>query len=217
MKQKIDIAELSTEQLEEILIERKAKENDLRQKKRDAYEGIRADVLVRIENSVRAVTADVQELFYFVVAETDAFREVMGEYGQLRKKDQLSFTLKDKKFKVEVKVNKVKKFDERADIAAARLIEFLQGWIKQRDKGSDDPMYQLGMTMLERNRQGDLDYKSISKLYDLEERFNDEDYSAIMKLFKESNVTEGTATNFYFHEKNKMGVWRKLEPSFNRL
>ena len=30
-----------------------------------------------------------------------------------------------------------------------------------RELGTDDPMYQLGMTMIERNRQGDLDYKSV--------------------------------------------------------
>ena len=41
--------------------------------------------------------------------------------------------------------------------------------------------------------------------------------AAIMALFKESHLVEGTATNFYFFEKDRMGVWRKLEPSFNRL
>ena len=42
-------------------------------------------------------------------------------------------------------------------------------------------------------------------------------FTAIMNLFKESHLVEGTATNFYFFEKDKMGVWKKLEPSFNRL
>ena len=78
-------------------------------------------------------------------------------------------------------------------------------------------MYQLAMTLLEHNKYGDLDYKSISKLYELEEQFGDAEYTAIMKLFKESHLVEGTATNFYFFEKDKMGVWKKLEPSFNRL
>ena len=78
-------------------------------------------------------------------------------------------------------------------------------------------MYQLAMTLLERNKYGQLDYKSVSKLYDLESKFNSPDYSEIMQLFKESNVTEGSAVNFYFFEKNELGVWHKLEPSFNRM
>ena len=38
-----------------------------------------------------------------------------------------------------------------------------------------------------------------------------------MKLFKESHLVEGTVINFYFYEKTDLGVWKKLEPSFNRL
>ena len=163
------------------------------------------------------VTENVRGLFAFVSDETEAFRKVMEEYGQLRFDNQLSFTLQEGNFKIEVKTNKVKKFDERADVAAARLIEFLRNWIAGKEKGTDNPMYQLAMTLLERNKYGDLDYKSISKLYDLEEQFNDNDYSETMSLFRESHLVETTATNFYFSEKNDMGVWKKLEPSFNRL
>lgn len=142
----------------------------------------------------------------------------MLEYGQLKRGDQqMSFTAQEGNFKIEVKSNKVKKFDERADVAAARLIEFLQNWIQGKDDGADNPMYQLAMTLLERNKNGDLDYKSISKLYELDNQFNDPEYSDIMNLFKESHLVEGTATNFYFYEKDNMGVWRKLEPSFNRM
>lgn len=213
----IDLNTLSSEELTKLLEKKREEENAEKIKRREAYEAIRADVVARVERKVRAVTSEVRELFDFVKSETEAFYEVMAEYGQLRYDNQMSYTLVAGNFKVEVKANKVKKFDERADVAAARLIEFLQGWIKQSQSGANDPMYQLAMTLLERNKYGDLDYKSISKLYDLEERFNNPEYSAIMLLFRESNVVESTATNFYFYERTKLGVWRKVEPSFNRL
>ena len=216
-KKKIDLSEVSADELEQLLAEKRKQETDNRIQRRAAYEGIRADMLFRVENQVRRVTTDVQSLFDFVVGETDAFKEVMREYGQLKRDTQLSFTLKEKSFKVDIKTNKVKKFDERADVASARLIEFLQGWIKNSDKGSDDPMYQLAMLMIERNRAGDLELKKINKLYDLEDNFNDPEYSDILRLFKESNVVEGTATNFYFSEKTELGVWRKIEVNFNRM
>lgn len=212
-----ELSNLTSKELEELLEKKRNEENAEKQRRREAYEAIRADVISRIELKVRAVTEEVRALFDFVTDETTAFYQVMQEYGQLRYDNQMSYTISSGNFKVEVKANKVKRFDERADIAAARLIEFLQTWIQNSSKGADDPMYQLAMLLLERNKYGDLDYKNISKLYDLEERFNSDEYSAIMRLFKESNVTEGTATNFYFYERTKMGVWRKLEPSFNRL
>ncbi len=209
--------DLSIEQMAEIFEQKKREQKELKMNKRAAYEGIRADLVFKIENAVRRVADDVQQLFNFVCEETEAFRAIMGEYGQLRRENQMSYQLEEGNFRIEVKTNKVKKFDERADLAATRLIEFLTLWISESDKGQSDPMYQLAMTLLERNKYGDLDYKSISKLYELEEDFNSEEYSAIMVLFRESNVVEGTATNFYFWERNNMGVWKKVEPSFNRL
>lgn len=140
----------------------------------------------------------------------------MREYGRLRKEDQSSFTIVDGDMKIEVRSNNVKTFDERADMAAERLVEYLKAWVSRSDKGQDDPMYQLAMTLLERNRQGDLDYKSISKLYGMEDRFDDE-YREIMDLFRESNTVTKTAVNFYFWRRDTNGVWHRLEPSFCRM
>ena len=196
------------------------KEEERRQAldKRAAYEGIRAELITNTERKVRAVCTEVQGLFQYCQDEVLAFREIMLEYGRLKLGDkQMSFKIQDGKFKVDVRANKVKRFDERADVAAARLIEFLQGWIAGKEDGQDNPMYQLAMTLLERNKYGDLDYKSISKLYDLKERFADPEYTAIMKLFEESHLVEGTVINFYFFEKTDLGVWKKIEPSFNRM
>ena len=209
--------DLTVDEMAALLKKKQQEQKELKMNKRAAYEGIRADLVYKIENAVRRVADDVQGLFNFVSTETLAFRDIMGEYGALRKENQQSYTLEEGDFRIEVKTNKVKGFDERADLAATRLIEFLTLWISESEKGKNDPMYQLAMTLLERNKYGDLDYKSISKLYELEEDFNNEEYSAIMVLFRESNVVEGTATNFYFWEKNNLGVWKKVEPSFNRL
>ncbi|HBX44456.1 MAG TPA: DUF3164 domain-containing protein [Porphyromonadaceae bacterium] len=217
MEKTIDLSNVSAAELEALLKRKKEEEHKAELAKRDAYEGIRAQLIHAVMQKVEGVTSDVENLHDFVVNETDSFKAVMAEYGQLKYSGQMSFRIQNENYRIEVKSNKVKKFDERADIAATRLIDFLQKWIKQSQKGTDDPMYQLAMVLLERNKQGDLDYKNISKLYDLENRFNDAEYSDIMKLFKESHLVDGTATNYYFFKRDKQGVWRKLEPSFNRL
>lgn len=213
-----DLSKLSSKELEALLAQKKEEERRQALDKRAAYEGIRAELITNTERKVRAVCTEVQGLFQYCQDEVLAFREIMLEYGRLKLGDkQMSFKIQDGKFKVDVRANKVKRFDERADVAAARLIEFLQGWIAGKEDGQDNPMYQLAMTLLERNKYGDLDYKSISKLYDLKERFADPEYTAIMKLFEESHLVEGTIINFYFFEKTDLGVWKKIEPSFNRM
>lgn len=212
----IDLSKLSAAELEAALQRKREEERNTALQRREAYEGIRAELLTRMSARVEAVAFDAKSFADECTNESAAFREVLAEYGQLRNPGQLSFTIRDDKFKWEVKSNKVKRFDERADVAAARLIEFLQAWIKNQQDGIDNPMYQLAMTLLERNKYGDLDYKSISKLYDLETKFNNPEYTDIMNLFRESNIVEGTAINHYFYKRDDLGVWRKLEPSFNR-
>lgn len=213
----LDLSKVTAAELKELMEAAKRNENRLLNERKDAYEAIRAEVVHRIIRQVEAVTTDVECLHTFVSEETEAFKSIMEEYGRLRSGGQMSFSIQDGNYRVEVKSNKVKKFDERADVAAARLIEFLQEWINKADNGTENPMYQLAMVLLDRNKDGDLDYKNISKLYQLESKFNDEEYSAIMELFKESHLVEGNATKFYFWKKDDKEVWRKIEPSFNRL
>lgn len=212
-----DISKMSIEELEARLAQKRMEKQEEERRRRAAYEGVRAQIMHSTQQRVETLSEDVKAFATYCIEESQAFKEVMAEYGQLRSPGQSSFTLREGNFKWEIKSNKVKRFDERADIAASRLLEFLKDWIKNRKDGTENPMYQLAMTLLERNKYGDLDYKSVSKLYDLESRFNNPEYSAIMQLFKESNIVEGTAINHYFYRRDDLGVWRKIEPSFNRL
>ena len=213
----MDINNLSKEERAELLHALKKQEKEDSINRREAYETLRHQFAFDVESKLMPVVNNVAGFREWLEAESGAFRNVMRDYGQLRRgEEQASFSVVDGNFKLEVKSNKVKSFDERADMAAERLINYLKDYIRRTDKGVDDPMYQLAMTLLEPNKQGDLDYKSISKLYSLESNF-DEEYAAIMQLFEESNVVYKTAVNYYFYKRDENGVWRRVEPSFCRL
>ncbi|MBQ7421331.1 MAG: DUF3164 family protein [Prevotella sp.] len=212
----IDLQGLSPNERKQLLLQLQAEEQQLLQIRRAAYESLRAEFMHDVFTSVETVCDEVSSFKSWIDSESDAFKKVMSEYGQTRFDSQDSYTIVDGDLKLEIRSNKVKTFDERADMAADRLIDYLRRYALNSEKGSDDPMYQLAMTLLERNKQGNLDYKSISKLYGMEGKF-DEEYTEIMNLFRESNVVQRTALNYYFSKRDKDGVWRKLEPSFCRL
>ena len=215
MKEDI-LKNLSQEERKELLEKLQQEEKEERIGRREAYEGLRAQFLMQVKDALTAVTDDVQGFRDWLERESTAFRAIMSGYGQLRNEGQGSYTITDGNFRLSVRSNVVKCFDERADMAAERLIGYLERFVSQTEKGTDDEMYQLAMTLLERNRQGALDYKSICRLYQLEDKF-DEEYSEIMNLFRESHIVSGTAINYYFHQKDDKGVWRRIEPSFCRL
>lgn len=213
----IDLSKLTPAEREQMLnklLEEKKKEEGL---KREAYEGLRTEFLIRIQHELEKYVTYSNQFKQWLRGEAEAWYEILKEYGKLKRDDQIGFTLSSDDFKFYVKGNRVKGFDERADIAEKRLVDFLSRYVANSDKGTKDPMYKLALSMISRNEQGDLDYKSISRLYELESDFNDPEYSEIMQLFKESNVVENTVINFYFEEKNQYNVWRKVEPSFNNI
>lgn len=207
---------LSAQEKKELLTTLQREANAEKSSRRQAYEELRANFAQEVKENVEELVMAVEGFRRWLDNDCRAFREVMAEYGQLRSEAQGGFTITVNGFRLEVKANKMKGFDERADMAAERLVDYLKRYVQRTEKGTDDPMYQLAMTLLERNKAGDLDYKSISKLYALEDRF-DSEYAEIMSLFKESNVVQKNATNYYFARLDDNGVWRKIEPSFCRL
>lgn len=217
-KNPIDLSQMTAEEKKALLAQLNADANESRQAKRDAYEGLRAEFMHRVEEFLVNVTADVKGFKQWLEKESEGFISVMRDYGQLKNADQRNYTITDGDFRLQVASNSVKGFDERADMAAERLVAYLKNYMQKSEKGQEDPMYQLAMTLLERNQRGDLDYKSISKLYELEDRFGDQEYKDIMTLFKESNVVQKTAVNYYFFRRHKeTGVWMRIDPSFCRL
>lgn len=216
-EKKVDLSALSSEEKAALLAELQKEDRQSRQERRDTYEGLRATFMQEVKAKVLGITDEVQGFHQWLTDEVKGFTAIMKEYGQVKTDDQRSFTITDGDFRIEVKSNKVKGFDERADLAAERLIDYLEQYVNRSERGTSDPMYQMAMTLLERNKMGDLDYKSISKLYSLEDKF-DEEYAQIMSLFKEANVVQKTAVNYYFQKLNpETGVWRRIEPSFCRL
>lgn len=208
---------MSKEQRAALLAQLQSEAQNDRVAKRESYEALRAEFMYDVLTRVNDVEQTVSGFKKWLDGETSAFTKVMREYGAVKNDGQQSYTITDGDFKLEVKFNKVKGFDERADLAAERLVDYLKRYMEASEKGVEDPMYQMAMTLLERNKTGDLDYKSISKLYELEDKFDGE-YAEIMQLFKEANVVQNTATNYYFSKRNQEnGVWTRIEPSFCRL
>lgn len=213
----MDISNLSREERAKLLRELKEEENREKISRREAFEAIQAKFTFDVKKRFQEYLQHGKDFMAWLRGESESYMDVLKEYGKLKRDEQIGFSVRDEDFKMTVKGCRVKGFDDRADVAEKRLVDFLKDWIGRTGDGENNPMYKLAMKMIQRNESGDLDYKSISALYDLEENFNDPEYSDIMSLFRESNTVEGTVIKFYFERKDKYNNWSKVEPSFNRM
>ena len=138
---------LSAEQRKALMEELSKAEQQEQIDRRETYEALRRDFLEEVKSKVLGL-ADVTKAFRnWLDSSARGFYDLMREYGHLRNDGQLSFSITEGDFKLEVRSNKVKGFDERADVAAERLIEYLKKYISNSTKGADDPMYQLAMSL----------------------------------------------------------------------
>ena len=213
----MDIDKLSEKEREELLSRLSAEKKLKESAKRKNYQKMRNRFIASTEKRVRKYVKEGMALKKWLHDEADTFYNAMKGYGELKRDEQLGFTVGNDNFRIQVKGNRVKRFDERADIAEKRLIDYLNRWIQSKGEGERNPVYKLAMSLLQRTEAGDLDYKSISRLYELEQDFNDTEYTSIMQLFRESNIVEGTVVRFYFEEKDEMNRWKRIEPSFNQM
>lgn len=212
-----NVEQMTAAELRLILKEKEKSEREMKERSRKAYVALREDFTEQIMSRALTLSVSVKAFYDFVSSESATWKGIMNEYGQLKDPTQPGFIVRNDKYKVEMKASRVRKFDERADIAADQLRAFLLKWVKNSAKGVDDEMYQLVMTLLERNRYGDLELESVNKLHRMEKRFDDPEYTGIMQLFDESKIYDGMGFNWYFWCRDEFCVWRKIEVSFNRF
>ena len=213
----MDIDKLTEKERDALLIKLSAKKKQDAINRKRNYQKARAKFITSVERRLRKYVKDGKAFKEWLRVEAETYYNMLKDYGELKREEQLGFTVNSENFRIQVKGNRVKRFDERADIAVKRLMDYLDGWIKRSGNGDGNPLYKLAMSLLQRNEYGDLDYKSISRLYELEGDFNDPEYSEIMQLFRESNTVEGNVIRFYFEERDELNRWKRIEPSFNQM
>lgn len=84
---KDELKDMTADQLEQLLEQKRAEERQAADKRRRDYEETRADFVKRMAAETRNITGRVREFYDLVVAETDAFRKIMQEYGATRRDD----------------------------------------------------------------------------------------------------------------------------------
>jgi|GEM_PF-299904 len=195
------LADMSIEEIQELLKEKQNADLAEKQKKRKAYESQKEELINTLGGFALSLKGQMLDLKCESFAELTKFREKMLEYGDLRgkEKNKGSFELKNERFKIIFRSQISKSFDERAELAEAKLKEFLSTFVKKKDKSA----YSIVMALLERNdKTGDFDINLINRLYKMRDQFDNPLWHQALDLFQESYSPYGTAQYIQFLVKN---------------
>lgn len=213
--QTLNPAELSTQELEAMLKQRKANEAKKLEAEKAAYEKNRDKKVFDIITTAKTLFRELEEFKTFCHLEMDAQAVKLAEYGKLRSnsKGGFSVTNSDDTMRVTRRRDTEPVWDERSTKAVELIKEFLGDAIKKRDV----KMYEILMSFLERNANGDLEYNRVMDLYKHEDKFDDPRWKEGLRLIKESFSNHLKGYGYEFKIKNEAGKWDNILLNFSSL
>lgn len=215
-EEQFDLAELQLKPVGELtaaemkfIMEAKAKEErDQQEMERAQFEEMVDSEASQMIRGALVIREMMEDFYHQTTGSLNAMRELLNEYGKVRSNSMGGYHLKTKdgKFKIVYRYKTVNDWDARADKAEELLKDFLKGVLFKRDEDS----YELIMALLEKNKEGKLEYSRIQTIYSQENRFDDPRWKEAIRLFKESYTKTGSKMVLEFYKRNEIS--QKWEP-----
>jgi hypothetical protein len=207
--------QLSTDQLEALLAQRKMQEAQERNKRRADYESLRETTVSGLIKEAKDLAHHLKDFKTFSFESMDALYELLKEYSNRHASDDAkgNFTIENatETQRICFAVQELGNFDERSKQAEKHIIDFVT-----RQFSNDANTQELIMKLLERTK-GNLDIKLVQKLYSMEDKYDDASWKEGIRLLKESYQTHATKRYIRFYEKDENGEWQAISLSFSAV
>ena len=99
MTMAVDLSQMTEAQKAALREQLNAEAKSSRQENRKAYEDLRHEFMVNVENQLGIIVKSVKQFKDWLGSESDAFTKIMQRYGQTKFDDQKSFTITDGDFR----------------------------------------------------------------------------------------------------------------------
>ncbi|MGR3790064.1 DUF3164 family protein [Flavobacterium sp. TN-1] len=211
----IDISKMSVAELEAFLRKKKDKEVKQLAKEKETYERERDEKAQTMVRTAKAFFKELSEFKQYCHIEMEDQANKLANYGKIRGNSKGGFSISDTNDTVKVTRRRDTEpvWDERSNKAVELIKDFLSDSIKKRDLD----MYEILMSFLERNENGDLEYKRVMDLYKHEDKFNDPRWKEGLRLIKESFSNHLKGYGYEFKFKNESGKWENVILNFSSL
>lgn len=212
---RMNTTELSIIQLEGMLADRKKQEKARLDRARVDYETER-------DTDITALTDEAAMLHHMIARFKARVHTVMAmqaqktaAYGLIPATSKGGFSLTNKtgNKRITRRRDTDPVWDERAVKAISLIKDFLGDAVKKRDV----KLFEILLSFLERNQNGDLEYARVFSLMQHENKFDDIRWTEGLRLLKESYSITLKGFAYDFKMKNETGKWDRLELNFSSL
>jgi len=207
----IDIKQLSTEELEAALAQKKEAERKERENQRKSYESLKKETIEDLAPVAEELSRSILRFRDKAFTQLGSLYELLQDYSKRHQDGKGNFKIENEEFKIIFKRQGKGTFDERSEQAEKHIIDFLNtkydGDIDTKD---------LILSLMER-KKGDLDINMIQKLYSMEDRFDDENWREGIRLLKESYSFKHSKDYISFFKKGRNNQWEGINLNFSSI
>ena len=200
--EKIDLSQLTAEQLEAALSEKRKQEKENKLAAKTSYEYDRDKLIQHLVSRAKILNDQMRDFKQYAIEQLENFREHANQYGDIRSNSKGGFSLRHRTTGelVSFDRNSIPEYDERAASAETLIKEFLEDKIKKRDLAT----YRTIAALLERNKAGDMTPSRIASLLKVKDNYDDPRWIKAMELFEESFRIREISYSVSFFRKNTL-------------
>ena len=199
---------------EEFELEAKRRQTEKNRKKLEAeksYNSLKEDTLTDLCNQALHLNNHLKIFKEKTFNDLNTIYELLQEYSDRHKDGKGNFKIDNQTFRISYKKQGKPSFDERSVQAEKHIIDFLT----TRYSGDKDTK-DLIMSLLERKKD-ELDINLIQKLYQMEDRFDNEHWKKGISLLKESYSYSHSKDYIRFEKKDEKGSWETINLQFSNI
>lgn len=199
------------EQLEARLEAMKLAKNEQKEKARKDYENLKHDTVLKLCTDAIFLNAKIAEFKERAFSDMQTVWSLLQEYSARHKDGKGSFKIESGIYRVSYKQQGKASFDERSHQAEKHIIDFVNSKFED-----DEDTRDLVMSLLERKKD-ELDINLVQKLYAMENRFSDENWTRGIELLKESYSYNHSKDYIRFEHKTPTGAWEPINLQFSNV
>jgi hypothetical protein len=211
-EQNKSVDDMTAEELEQLLAKKRAAAKAKQEKERAQYEAARDATVSELVQKAMELHAAMAQFKGMCHSSMEEQAVALNAYGKFpgNSKGGFSLTDKDGVLRVTRRRDVEPHWDERSTKAVELIKDFLGDAVKKRDQ----KLYEILMSFLERNQNGDMEYGRVMNLWQHEDKFTDARWKEGLKLIKESFTTHLKGFGYEFKTRGTDGKWQPINLTF---
>lgn len=202
---------LTDEQFELEYARRKKEAQQKKQEQKSAYESLKAETITKLSKKAMNLNELLTNFKDEAFGDMQTLYALLQEYSSRHADGKGNFSIENQDYRISYKRQGKPTFDERSIQAEKHIVDFLD-----KKYSADQDTKDLIHSLLER-KNGDLDVNLIQKLYQMEDRFDDQNWKRGIELLKESYSYCHSKDYIRFERKTENGEWKTIVLQFSKI